>query len=167
MSPETTGDTASGRSISVMRMLLPRNSNLAIHHAAVMPKTVFNGTTMAAVVSVSRMAARVSGSAKLEKYATHPFEMAVASTAASGAASSAPRKVSDTVINIQRTRVARRLVCPGREARSAATSADEDPPAHYRDTIMRLRPHTCSRLMASSMTKEIASITQPSAAAPA
>ena len=51
--------------MSVMRMLLPRNSNLAIAHAAASPNTVLIGTTIAAVISVRRMAASVSGSEKL------------------------------------------------------------------------------------------------------
>src|SRR6185436_3014441 len=123
MSPETMGDTASGRSISVIRKLLPRNSNFAMHHAAVIPNSVLSGTTTAAVMSVSRIAARVSGSPKLLKYACQPLDNAVANTAANGAASSAPRKVSDTVISTQRISVERRLVCPGRLASSAASSA--------------------------------------------
>ena len=115
--------------MSVMRMLLPRNSNFAIHQAAVMPNTVLSGTTMAAVVSVRRMEARVASSAKLEKYAAQPCSSAMANTAASGAASSAPRNVSETVISSQRTSVERRLACPGRVASSAATSACDDGPA--------------------------------------
>src|SRR5690242_10917838 len=129
MSPDTTGDTASGRSISVMRMLLPRNSNLAIHQAAVMPKIVFSGTTMAAAVSVNRIDARVASSEKLEKYAAQPCSSAMANTAASGAASSAPRNVSEMVMSSQRTSFERRLACPGRVASSAATSACEEGPA--------------------------------------
>ncbi len=50
-----------------MRKLLPRNSNLAMHQAAQMPNTVFSGTTIAAVSSVRRMAAPVSGSVKLSR----------------------------------------------------------------------------------------------------
>ena len=63
--PAITGETASGRSMRVMRTLLPRNSNLAIAQAAASPNTVLIGTTTAAVSSVRRMAAAVSGSAKL------------------------------------------------------------------------------------------------------
>ena len=44
--------------MSVIRKLLPRNSNFAMHQAAVMPNTVFSGTTTAAVVSVRRIAAQ-------------------------------------------------------------------------------------------------------------
>ena len=39
ISPETTGDTANGRSMSVISRRLPRNSNLVIAHAAAMPNT--------------------------------------------------------------------------------------------------------------------------------
>ena len=63
--PEITGEIASGRSMSVISTLLPRNSNLAIAQAAASPNTVFTGTTTAAVSSVRRMAAAVSGSEKL------------------------------------------------------------------------------------------------------
>ena len=63
--PEITGETASGRSMSVISTLLPRNSNLAIAHAAASPKMVLTGTTMSAVIRVRRMAAVVSGSAKV------------------------------------------------------------------------------------------------------
>ena len=54
--PETTGETENGRSISVMRNALPRNSYLATHQAAATPKTRLSGTAMAATISVSRIA---------------------------------------------------------------------------------------------------------------
>ena len=41
--PATTGDTENGRSISVMSSALPRNSNLAIAHAAARPKMTLSG----------------------------------------------------------------------------------------------------------------------------
>ncbi len=65
--PEMTGDTASGRSMSVMRKLLPLNSNLAMDHPAANPKTVLIGTTTSAVIRVRRIAARVSGSKNVPK----------------------------------------------------------------------------------------------------
>ena len=43
---------------------LPRNSNLAIAHAAATPNTRLSGTAIAAVSSVSRTAAQASGSCK-------------------------------------------------------------------------------------------------------
>ena len=132
--PEITGEIASGRSMSVMRMLLPRNSNLAIAHAAARPNTVLIGTTTSAVVSVRRIAAAVSGSAKLCRYAATPWANAMANTVASGASSTAARKVSDTVMNSQRTMACIQVCCPGRAVsparppwgRAAAISA---PPA--------------------------------------
>ena len=48
-----TGETANGKSISVISMLLPWNSNLAMAQAAAMPNTVLTGTTMAAVSNVN------------------------------------------------------------------------------------------------------------------
>jgi hypothetical protein len=57
-----TGLTEKGRSISVIRKLLPLNSNLAIAQAAQRPKTRLSGTAMAATRSVRRIAATVSGS---------------------------------------------------------------------------------------------------------
>ena len=63
--PEITGETASGRSMSVIRKLLPRNSNLAIAQAAASPNTVLSGTTTAAVSQREADGGGVSGSAKL------------------------------------------------------------------------------------------------------
>ena len=57
-----TGDTLNGRSISVSSALLPGNLYLQISHAAATPNTRFSGTEMAAVINVSLIAARVSGS---------------------------------------------------------------------------------------------------------
>ncbi len=65
--PEITGEIASGRSMRVMSTLLPRNSNLAIAQAAARPNSVLTGTTTAAVISVRRIAATVSGSEKLRR----------------------------------------------------------------------------------------------------
>ncbi len=61
-SPATTGDTANGRSMSVMSSVLPRNSNLAMAQAAARPKTRFSATEMTATSSVRRMADSASGS---------------------------------------------------------------------------------------------------------
>ena len=97
--PATTGETANGRSISVMSRLLPRNSNFAMAQAAQMPNTVFTGTTIAAVSSVSRIEASVSGSVKLVAYASSPFARACASTAPSGAISSSARNAIETKIS--------------------------------------------------------------------
>ncbi|MNU11301.1 hypothetical protein D3C72_2590430 [compost metagenome] len=47
---------------SVVKNALPRNSYLAMHHAAATPNTRFSGTAMSAVISVSLMADQASGS---------------------------------------------------------------------------------------------------------
>ena len=60
--PETTGDTAKGRSMAVTSSDFPRKSNFAIAHAAATPKAAFSGTEIAATRSVSRIAARAIGS---------------------------------------------------------------------------------------------------------
>ena len=58
-----TGEMENGRSISVTRKLLPRNSNRATHHAAAIPNIMFNATAITATNRVNRMADSVSGSA--------------------------------------------------------------------------------------------------------
>ena len=50
--PETTGETEKGMSISAVRSVLPRKSNLATAQAAAMPKIMLAGTAMAATSSV-------------------------------------------------------------------------------------------------------------------
>ena len=73
MRPEMTGDTAKGRSISVVRRLLPGNLNFEMAQAAAMPKTTLAGTTIATVSSVSRIAARASGSLTAARKYAPPF----------------------------------------------------------------------------------------------
>src|SRR5690606_24341711 len=51
--PTITGDTENGRSIIVSSSCLPRNSNLAINHAAATPKTRLRGTEISATVNVN------------------------------------------------------------------------------------------------------------------
>jgi hypothetical protein len=62
INPAMTGDTANGRSMSVIKVLLPRNSNLAMAHAAATPNTRLKGTAMAATSSVSLTEAQAVGS---------------------------------------------------------------------------------------------------------
>ncbi len=50
--PEMTGDTANGRSISVISRFLPRKSNFAIAHAAADAEDELAGTAIAAASSV-------------------------------------------------------------------------------------------------------------------
>ena len=47
INPETTGEMEKGRSIKVIRNVLPLNSNLATAQAAAKPNTTFIGTAMA------------------------------------------------------------------------------------------------------------------------
>ena len=65
--PEITGLTENGRSISVIRKVLPRKSNLAIAQAAITPKTRLRPTEIAATSSVSLIADSASGSASAAK----------------------------------------------------------------------------------------------------
>lgn len=62
-----TGLTENGRSISVIRKVLPPNSNLAIAQAATRPNTRLSPTEIAATISVSLIAASASGSASASK----------------------------------------------------------------------------------------------------
>src|ERR1700722_7090219 len=113
--PAMTGETANGRSMSVIKVLLPRNSNLAIAQAAATPKTKLNGTAMAATTSVNLTAAQAMGSAIAAMYAPTPLASACANTVSSGSTRNRPRNVSATAINSSR---------PGSERRRAlCTSA--------------------------------------------
>jgi hypothetical protein len=84
MSPETTGETENGRSMSVVSTLLPRKSNLAIAHAAAMPNTRLRGTAITAASSVSRIADHASGSLTAAAYTAQPFLSASKNTAKRG-----------------------------------------------------------------------------------
>nr|WP_241520693.1 hypothetical protein [Steroidobacter cummioxidans] len=86
------------------------------------------GTTIAATVSVSRIAARVSSSLKLSKYISQPLLSAVMNTVASGANSSAARKPSDSRMKTYFTMEEISVSRPGRLAISANISL-EGPPA--------------------------------------
>ena len=76
MSPEMTGDTEKGKSMSVVRALFPTNSNLAMSHDAASPKTRLSGTAMPAAINVSFAAAIASGSFSAEAYSSKPFSRA-------------------------------------------------------------------------------------------
>ena len=60
--PEITGDTANGRSISVISRFRPGKTNLEMHQAAATPNTRLIGTAIEAIRSVSRAALNASGS---------------------------------------------------------------------------------------------------------
>ena len=63
-----TGETANGRSMSVVSSDRPRNLNFAIAHPAHRPKTRFAGTAIAAASRVSFSAAIASASTMAAKY---------------------------------------------------------------------------------------------------
>ncbi len=60
--PAMTGDTAKGRSMSVISAFLPRKSNFAMAQDAARPNARFAGTATAAVSSVRRRAFMAIGS---------------------------------------------------------------------------------------------------------
>jgi hypothetical protein len=62
-----TGLTENGRSISVIRKVLPGKSNFAIAQAAITPNTRLRVTEIAATSSVSLIAASASGSTSAAK----------------------------------------------------------------------------------------------------
>src|SRR5882672_9327762 len=104
MSPEITGDTANGISMTAVRSVLPRKSNLPIVQPAASPNTTLAGTTTAAVARVSRTAASASVSTRARKYAGTPSRKASMSTAAIGKTTMTPRKPSATAMSATRTR---------------------------------------------------------------
>jgi len=103
MSPEITGDTENGRSMSVIRKLFPLKSNLAMAQAAATPNTRFRGTLIPAAMRVSLIAARASGSLIAAKYAPTPFSRAWEKTEAKGTTRNSPRKAKTIPVNTQRT----------------------------------------------------------------
>src|SRR5580658_8750988 len=111
-----TGDTAKGRSISVVRRLFPRNRNFAMAQAAAIPNTTLAGTTIATVRSVSRIAARASGSRMVARKKAPPLERASANTTTSGRTRKKARKASAIPVSAQRAH-AGSLVARGRTVR--------------------------------------------------
>ena len=101
--PEMTGDTANGRSISVVSRFLPRKSNLAMAQPAQTPNTRFNGTAIAAASSVSFSAAIASGCVIASVYAPHPCENASEKTSVSGRTRKSARNASTTAVSVQRS----------------------------------------------------------------
>src|SRR5258708_22104998 len=96
--PEITGLTENGKSISEIRKVLPRNSNLAIAQAATIPNTRLRLTEIAATHSVSLIADSASGSESAEKYAPTPLENACANTTTSGSTTNTVRKITAIVM---------------------------------------------------------------------
>ena len=62
-----TGETEKGRSMRVTSRFLPGKLNFAMAQAAVTPKKRLSGTVTAAVMSVSLMDDRVSGSLRASR----------------------------------------------------------------------------------------------------
>src|ERR1700722_8738228 len=123
MSPAMTGDTAKGRSMSVINALLPRNSNLAIAHAAATPNTRLKGTATAATRSVSLTADHAIGSEIAVTYAPTPLASAWANTASSGSNRNNPRNSSATPIKMKRPHRGRRW-----ESRASAAAMSRQRP---------------------------------------
>src|SRR6478609_6215515 len=125
-----TGDTAKGKSMSVMRRLLPRKLNLAIAHAAATPNTRFAGTAIAAAVSVSLMALIASGSVNAWKNGPNPLRSASVNTAASGSRRKQATNAKAIVMKVTRTHTGLRIT-RGPTARSGPGLAarEEETPA--------------------------------------
>src|SRR3954465_15796941 len=98
-----TGDTANGRSMSVISRLLPRKLYLAMSHEAATPNTRLAGTAIAAVVSVSLIALTASGSVNAAKNAPKPLRNASVNTATSGSTRKQATKTNAIVMNSTRT----------------------------------------------------------------
>jgi hypothetical protein len=98
--PDITGETAKGKSINEVRMLLPLKLNFAISHDAAIPKIILQGTAIKAVNNVSFIAEKVSGSAIEFIYASHPFSNAFTNTNVSGTHTKIPMNKTVAVIRI-------------------------------------------------------------------
>ena len=95
--PTTTGETENGRSINVVSNCLPRNSNLAIAHAAATPNTTFKGIAIAAANKVKRMADKVSGCVIACRYTAKPLRNASVKTDTSGSNRNKPKNAKDSI----------------------------------------------------------------------
>ena len=97
-----TGLTENGRSISVIRKVLPRKSNFAIAQAAITPNTRLRLTEIAATSKVSLIAESASGSASAARYAPMPLEKACANTTTSGSTTKTVRKLTASAMMMKR-----------------------------------------------------------------
>ena len=157
-----TGDTAKGRSISVTSRLLPRNSKRAIAQAAQMPKIVLAGTTIAAVSSVSLIEEIVSGSEKLSEPGADALRERLHEHGAERREQQQAEEAegNDEQSDARELRAARHA--PPFRASSSTPPAISAPPR----CPSRRWPQPCTRLIANSITKDMASMKKPSAAAP-
>ena len=94
--------TEKGRSINVISGVLKRNVNLAIAQAAATPKTALNGTAIAAISSVRRMAGQASGSAKLATDGARPLGQGLRKDVIGGANNSTASTATTSAISTQR-----------------------------------------------------------------
>ena len=101
--PEITGDTANGRSISVVSRFLPGKSNFAIAQPAHTPNTRLAGTAIAAASSVRLQRGQGVGLADGRQIGAEPVESASMNTATSGRREKEARKSSATAVSAQRT----------------------------------------------------------------
>ncbi len=167
--PEITGETANGRSISVVSRFLPRKSNCAIAHDAARPKTMLSGTAIAAVSSVkldrgARLGIgnrrEVKPDALVERLGEdrdQRDDQEQAEEAQRNADDQAPRprRILGRAAHI------RRRLCDRHPAVAARRCRSRPQPATWRDALQR-----CSRLIPKSIVKEITSITSAIAVAP-
>src|ERR1035437_569257 len=117
--PEITGLTENGKSISEIRKVLPRKSNLAIPQAATKPNTRLRLTEIAATNSVSLIADSASGSDSAGKYAPTPLEKACANTTTSGSTTQTVRKNREIAMTTTR-------ISPGSVRKSSRAELNED-----------------------------------------
>ena len=99
-----TGDTANGRSISVIKMFLPRNSNLVIAQAALTPKTVLIGTATAAVRKGQSYSGQGIRLGKRTQVHADPAAERGQNISSSGMTSTSIRNDRASLIRIARTR---------------------------------------------------------------
>src|SRR5207237_7429925 len=111
--PEITGLTENGRSISVIRKVLPEKSNFAMAQAAITPNIRLSVTEITATSSVSQIADSASGSASAAKYAMTPLENACANTTTSGSTTKTLRKVTASAMMTKRIGPGSVLGLPG------------------------------------------------------
>ena len=86
-----TGEIEKGRSISVSSRLRPTKLYFVTAQLAATPKTMLNGTAIAATNSVRRTAASVSGSVKAARNTSQPLRRPSMKTTTSGSNSTAVR----------------------------------------------------------------------------
>ena len=141
----------------MISVLLPRKRNFDTHHAADSPKAALIGTTIAATVSVSAIAARASGIPECAQVAAETFARGFDSDddqRGKEKQAEEPDREGD-----QRQPGKRRLGGSGRLGANGGRGVRHDP------RLRRVQP--CARLMTNNMTKDSASMIAAIAVAPA